>query len=72
MEYDAIKYSKKNIYSTYANNSRYYMMDCYEVIVISRRPDNPVIKPLLALPYASYDRHYVADNLNHDVLTIYY
>ena len=72
MQYDAIRYSKKNIMTRHANNSNYMMRDCYELIVISRLPDNPVIKKLLALPYCSYDRHYVADNLNHDVLTIYY
>ena len=72
MQYDAIRYSKKNIVSKYANDRKYSMMDCYEVTVISRLPDNPVIKKLLSLPYCSYDRHYVADNLHHDVLTIYY
>jgi len=72
MQYDAIRYSRKNIRPTYANNAKYSMRDCYELIVISKKPDNPVIKKLLALPYCSYDRHYVADNLNHDVLTIYY
>ena len=72
MQYPAIRYSKKNIQSAYANNSKYLMRDCYELIVISRSPDHPVIKKLLALPYCSYDRPYVADNLYHDVLTIYY
>ena len=72
MQYPAIRYSKKNIQSVYANNSKYLMRDCYELIVISREPDNPVIKRLLALPYCSYDRQYIADNLYHDVLTIYY
>lgn len=72
MQYPAIRYSKKNIQSAYANNSKYLMRDCYELIVISRKPDDPVIKRLLALPYCSYDRQYIADNLYHDVLTIYY
>ena len=72
MQYPAIRYSKKNIQSVYANNSKYLMRDCYELIVISRSPDHPVVKKLLALPYCSYDRPYVADNLYHDVLTIYY
>ncbi len=72
MQYDAIRYSKKNIVSKYANDRKYSMMDCYEVTVISRLPDNPVIKKLLSLPYCSYDRHYIADNLHHDVLTIYW
>ena len=72
MQYDAIRYTKKTIDSKYANDRKYSMIDCYEVIVISRLPDNPVIKKLLSLPYCSYDRHYVADNLHHDVLTIYW
>ena len=72
MQYDAIRYSKKTIMSSYANDNKYSMRDCYELIVIAKRPDHPVIKKLLALPYCSYDRHYIADNLNHDILTIYY
>ena len=72
MQYDAIRYSKKTIDSKYANDRKYSMTDCYEVTVISRLPDNPVIKKLLSLPYCSYDRHYIADNLHHDVLTIYW
>ena len=72
MQYDAIRYSKQTIMSRYANDRKYMMRDRYELIVISRLPDNPVIKKLLELPYCSYDRHYIADNLHHDVLTIYY
>lgn len=72
MQYDAIRYTKKAIDSKYANDRKYSMTDCYELIVISRLPDNPIIKKLLSLPYCSYDRHYVADNLHHDVLTIYW
>lgn len=72
MQYPAIKYSKQTIRSTHANDRKYSMKDCYQLIVIAKLPDNPVIKKLLELPYCSYDRNYVADNLNHDVLTIYY
>lgn len=72
MNYPAIKYSKQTIRKTSANNSAYSMKDCYQLMVISKLPDHPVIKKLLALPYCSYDRYYVADNLNHDILTIYY
>ena len=72
MQYPAIRYSKKKIDVVHANDSNYLMRDCYELIVISRSPDNPVIKRLLGLPYCSYDRQYVADNLYHDSLTIYY
>ena len=72
MQYPAIRYSKKKIESVHANDSKYLMKDCYELIVISRTPDHPVIKKLLELPYCIYDRPYIADNLYHDVLIIYY
>lgn len=72
MQYDAIRYSKTNINTTYASDRKYSMMNRYELIVIARRPDHPVIEKLLALPYCSYDRHYISDNLHHDVLTLYF
>lgn len=72
MEYSAIKYSKKDIQSRFANNRIYSNMTCYEVIVISKTPDHEVIDKLMKLPYISFDRHYKSDNLNHDVLTLYF
>lgn len=72
MKYPAIVYSKSNIGSRFANNAAYSYLIRYEVIVIDRKPDNSVIQELLKLPYCSYDRHYVSDNLSHDVLTLYY
>lgn len=72
MEYPAIKYSLSTIDKTYANDSAYSMKDRYEIIVIAKLPDHPVIKKLLMLPYCSYVRQYKADNLYHDVLSIYY
>lgn len=72
MEYPAIKYSKSSISIEHANNAVYSKKKRYEIIVIDRRPDNDVVDKLLELPYCSYDRPYKADNLNHDVLTLYY
>lgn len=72
MEYTAIRYSKNGIKIIRANNGVYLKMTEYTLTVISRKPDDPVIEKLLELPYCSYDRHYVSDNLVHDVLTLYY
>ncbi|NSJ25532.1 hypothetical protein [Blautia glucerasea] len=71
MEYPAIRYSKSMIRSQEANNGTYIENERYEITVIDKKPDNPVIKKLLALPHCGYERQYRADNLNHDVLTIY-
>lgn len=72
MSYPAIRYTKDDINSTYANDAKYLNKTRYSIIVISKLPDNPVIAELMKLTYCSYDRHYVADNLHHDVLTLYY
>ena len=72
LEYPAIVYSKSGIANKKADDRRYHQMIQYVLIIIDRMPDNPVIEKLLDLPYCSYDRSYVADNLNHDSLTIYF
>lgn len=72
MKYDAIKYKVSTIESRFANNAAYSMLKRYELIVIAKKSDHPVIEKLLRLPYCSHDRHYKADNLSHDVFTIYY
>lgn len=72
LEYPAIVYSKSKIDTKKANNSTYLKRIRYDITVIDKRPDNPVIDKLMELPYCSYDRPYKSDNLNHDVLTLYY
>ena len=72
MEYPAIRYSKNDIEDTYASNIKYISRDVYDLVVIDKKPDNPVIKKLLELPYSEFDRHYVADGLNHDIIRIFY
>lgn len=72
MEYPCIRYSKDNIESKYANNKKYMNTNRYEVIVIDKKPDNEVIQKILELPLSSFERHYVSDNLNHDVINLYF
>ena len=72
MRYPAIRYNLQNIVLNRADDSSYTKRNCYEVIVIDKKPDNPVISKLLDLPYCSYDRPYIADNLYHDILTLYW
>ena len=72
MEYPAIRYKKSDIDTKHANDRPYINKKKYEIIVIDRTPDNAVIDKILGLPMCTYDRHYTADNLNHDVLTLYY
>lgn len=72
ISYPAIIYSKSRIDARKADDSTYSKNTRYEIIVVDKRPDNPVIDKLLKLPYCSYDRYYSSNSLNHDVLTLYY
>lgn len=72
INYPCIIYSRSNIVSKFANDRMYFKKNRYEIIYIDKNPDSPLINELLKLPLCGYDRHYVSDNLNHDVLTLYY
>lgn len=72
MQYPAIVYSRKGVDLRFADNKIYRKLPCYELILIDKNPDSSFIDGILDLPYCSFDRHYEADNLNHDVFTLYY
>lgn len=72
MHYPAILYSRIKPSVSHADNKKYTFTDAYSIIVIDRIPDNPAIRKILDLDYTEYSHHYVADNLNHDVINIYY
>ena len=73
MEYPAIRYSRTDIQTRHADNEIYSAKNKYQIIVIANRPDSKIAEKLLMhLPYCSYDRHYTANNLHHDVLTLYF
>lgn len=72
MNYPAIVYSRNNIENEYANNSVYKQDFSYEIIVIDKNPDSEIVEKVSQLPMCRFDRHYTADNLNHDVFTLYF
>lgn len=72
MNYPAIVYNRSSIYRLDADNEAYKTKVGYTITLIDPNPDSSFINPLLNLPYCRYDRHYISDNLNHEVFTIYY
>lgn len=72
MKYPAIVYSRARPENLRANNSLYKKFNAYEVTVISERPDSEIVDIISQLPMCSWDRQFVANNLYHDVFTIYY
>lgn len=72
MNYPAIRYSRSRIDNSFADNSVYKQDLRYEVIVIYRDPDSDLPLKISRLPKCAHDRAYVADNLHHDVFTLYF
>ncbi|MBQ3887189.1 MAG: hypothetical protein VZR73_08795 [Acutalibacteraceae bacterium] len=72
MQYPAIVYARNNMQNRFADGAVYTQQTAYELTVIDKNPDSILIKKVSLLPFCQFDRHYTADNLNHDVFTIYF
>jgi hypothetical protein len=72
LEYPCIVYQRDNRDTKFAGNAPYNGTQRYQVSVIDRSPDSPVLQALSQLPLSRYDRFFVVDNLNHDVFTLYF
>jgi len=72
MSYPCIVYSRNDIETTYADNNPYNHKKQYSVTVIDEDPDSPTPDKVAELPLCSFNRAFKADNLNHDVFTLFY
>ena len=73
MSYPGIRYSLSGVNSLKANDRNYKNTKRYSVIVIDPDPDSTIyLKILEHFPMCSFERSYIADNLNHWILSIYY
>lgn len=73
MSYPCIRYSLGNVDTKKADDINYKNTKRYEIVVIDPDPDSDIYEKILAhFPMCSFDRFYVAENLNHWVLTLYY
>lgn len=72
MVYPCIVYKRDNIQKVFADNSPYRLTTRYMVTVIERNPDSGIPDEVIKLPLCTYNRAYVANNLNHDVFILYF
>lgn len=72
MKYPAIVYSRYDIENMPADNITYKQSHFYQITVVDSDPDSEIVHKVSKLPMCVFDRHYTADNLNHDVFTICY
>lgn len=72
MNYPCIVYERNTADTQFADNSPYIYHVRYQIMVIDRNPDSPIPDKIAALPMCTADRHYVSDNLNHDIYNLYF
>lgn len=72
MQYPCIVYQRDNAITKFADNGPYRYTKRYQVTVISRDPDSDVPDKVAELRMCTFNRFFVADNLNHDVFELYF
>ena len=73
MKYNAIVYQKNDMNVRRASNRSYLIRDGYQVIVISRDPEDPVPVAIQDhFEHCTPGRFFMKDNLHHFPFTIYY
>lgn len=73
LKYPCIIYHRKSPNITRADNSAYLVTQGYTLTVIYDDPDMDLGQQLVQhFPMCSLDNSYSADNLYHDILTLYY
>jgi len=71
MKYPAIVYSRYRVDTRKADNIGYLRDAGFSVTLIRKDDDDDCLDRLLDLPFASFDRSFSADNMHHDVLTVF-
>ena len=70
--YPCIFYERSRIKTSFADNNPYGHEKEYTIMFISKDPDSDIPDKIAMLPKTSFDRHYVSDNLNHDIFTTFF
>lgn len=72
MVFPCIVYARDTSAVDRADNTAYQFTWGYRVTVIDRDPDSEITDKVKDLPLCAFNTHFVADNLNHDVFTLYF
>lgn len=72
MSYPCIVYRRSNAKTSFAGNKPYTNDKRYQIMVIDKDPDSLILDKIALLPTCVFERHYTAENLNHDIYNLYY
>ena len=74
MRYPCFVYEREGVDSDLADDKRYLKSVRYEITYITKNPDTNefIDKVLDSFRYISFTRHFISDNLNHEIFELYY
>lgn len=72
MKYPAIVYQRDYAVTKFADNSPYRHTKRYQLTIMDTNPDSGIYDKIAGLPMCIFNRHFTADNLNHDVFSLFY
>lgn len=72
MEYPCILIRRGTGNTKFADNVVFRHQKRYELTAIDEEPDSPLYDLLASLPRSEHNRSYPAENLNHDVFTLFF
>ena len=70
LEYPCIIYRRKGIHQRHADDIRYHMHTSYQLTIIDKRIESPVVDALLENQYCTYNNEFVSENMNHTIMTL--
>lgn len=70
--FPCIVYKRDWAVTNFADDRPYKHVKRYQVTVIDRDPDSGIPSQIAALPMCVFDRHFTADDLNHDVYKLFF
>jgi hypothetical protein len=72
LKYPCIIYKRDFAHTEFADGKPYSHTLRYMITVIDRDPDSDIPAKVAEMPLSLFNRFYTADNLNHDVYTVYF
>jgi hypothetical protein len=72
LEYPCIVYKRDFADTKFADDVPYNHTKRYQITIIDQDPDSDIPDQVAAMPMSLFNRFYTAENLNHDVYSVFF
>ena len=72
LKYPCIVYKRDFAETKFADDKPYNHTKRYMIMIIDQDPDSDIPDKVASMPMSLFNRFYTADNLNHDVYSVFF